>query len=279
MTGPFRFVQFEFGFSLGPGDGRYLMRSDPDAEPDRILVLTTLGAPERRFLSGRRGRRVEQADPEPVPTTRATVIHADPLDSADAARRWLDELRSDRDQADAELADATRRLNDALRAHRLAAADASVRDVSPAHSLVVRIGYGDGEAVADGRFGEAWEPPGERRRTKRSMAAPEERFAALVGARVTPLAGEELVLRARSDLDAGRPREAALQARVALEAMLAELPGGPADARPALQELRADIGEAANAALRGDPPAHLQARVAEAVARMEASLQRLRLDT
>ena len=60
------------------------------------------------------------------------------------------------------------------------------------------------------------------------MEAPEERFAALLGAREPQLVAEELVLRARADLDAGRPREAALQARVALEALggLAALRGG-----------------------------------------------------
>ena len=57
------------------------------------------------------------------------------------------------------------------------------------------------------------------------MEAPEERFAALLGGREQALACEELVLRARADLDAGREREAALEARVALEALLAELPG------------------------------------------------------
>ena len=78
--------------------------------------------------------------------------------------------------------------------------------------------------MADGRFAEAWElPPPGARRTRRSMEAPEERFAALLGGRGSPLAAEELVLRARADLDAGRTREAALQARVALEALLAEL--------------------------------------------------------
>ena len=45
---------------------------------------------------------------------------------------------------------------------------------------------------------------------------------------------------------------------MALEALLADLPGGPADPRPELQDFRGDIGEAANAALRGDPPARLQ---------------------
>ena len=279
MTGRFSFVQFEFGFQLGPGDGRYLMRAAPEAEPDRILVLATLGAPERRLLRGRRGQQIESAEPEPVPTTRATLIRAAGLGSEEEAKRWLDEIRADDDRADAEVADALRALNEAIRAHRLAAADPGSRDVTPAHALVVRIGHGAGEAVAEGRFGQAWELPRERRRTKRSMAAPEERFAALVGGRTQPLAGEELVLRARADLDGGRPREAALQARVALEALLAELPGGPADPRPALQGFRADVGAAANAALRDDPPAALQARVEEAVGRMEAALKRLRLDT
>ena len=37
---------------------------------------------------------------------------------------------------------------------------------------------------------------------------------------------ETLLLRARADLDAGREREAALQLRVGLEALLAELKGG-----------------------------------------------------
>ena len=94
-------------------------------------------------------------------------------------------------------------------------------------ALVARIGLGDGESVADGRFAEAWElPPPGARRTRRSMEAPEERFAALLGGHASPLAAEELVLRARADVDAGRMREAALQARVALEALLAELGAG-----------------------------------------------------
>ena len=59
------------------------------------------------------------------------------------------------------------------------------------------------------------------RRARRSMEAPEERFAALLGGREEVLPAEELVLRARADLNAGRLREAALQARVALEALLA----------------------------------------------------------
>jgi hypothetical protein len=256
---------------LGPADGRYLLRRSRDAEPERVLVLATLGAPQRRLLGGRRGRRVEEVEPEPVPTSRVTVVRAQPFESQDDASAWLQGLRDDRERAEAEIEEAVRDLNGAIRGHRAAAADPSPRDVSARQALVVRVGYGAGDQVADGRFADAWELPQEGMRTRRSMEAPEERFAALLGGRERPLASEELVLRARADLDAGRPREAALQARIALEAILAELPAAE------LEGDRRAIGDAANAALRGDPPPELQEAVAESIARMEAALRRMRL--
>jgi hypothetical protein len=147
-----------------------------------------------------------------------------------------------------------------------------VPEADPDKALAVRIGFGTGEQAADGRYASAWELPfGVRRGAKRSMEAPEERFAAILGAREPVLASEGLVLRARSDLDAGRTREAALQARVALEALLAELPG---------TDLAADrdlVGDAANAALRGDLPEDTAAALTKAVERMEAALKRRRL--
>ena len=111
-----------------------------------------------------------------------------------------------------------------LRSHRAAAGDPYARDVRADHALVVRLGYGEGEQVADGRFGRAVELPKDPPKRKRGEAlAPQERLAAVLGGRGRLLVGEELVLRAQLDLDAGRPREAALQARVALEALLGEL--------------------------------------------------------
>ena len=92
---------------------------------------------------------------------------------------------------------------------------------------------------------------------------------------------EELVLRARSDLDAGRPREAALQARIALEAALAELDRSPserlADDLRALEESRDAVGRAANEALGAEPAVELQEAVAEVVERIETALRRHRL--
>jgi hypothetical protein len=236
-------------------------------------VLRTLGAPQRRLLRGRRGRTLDSVSPEPVPTSRATLVASEPFAGEEEAREWLAALRRDGDRADEELATAVRRLNRALRAQRAAAADPYVRDVSPAHALVARIGFGSGEDAADGRFAEAWELPRERRRTRRSMEAPEERFAAILGGRERTLAGEEHVLRARADLDAGRTREAALEARVALEALLAELP----DAAGGLADRRGPVGDAANAALRDELGADLAADLADAVESMERALKRRRL--
>jgi hypothetical protein len=251
-----------------------MVRSRPEGPAEAVLVVRTLGAPERRLLKGRRARPVEGAEAEPVPTARATVVRAEAFGSAETAGGWLDELRGNEEAAQSAVDDALRTLNRALRARRAATADPWLAEVSAERALVTRIGYGHGEAVAEGRFGAAVElPRSGARKVKRSMEAPEERFAALLGAREQALAAEELVLRARADLEAGFGREAALQARVALEALIAELreQGEP------LAEHRGAVGEAANAALRGALSTTAMKGLEEAVAAMEAALRRHRL--
>jgi benzoate membrane transport protein len=92
----------------------------------------------------------------------------------------------------------------------------------PDRALVTRVGYGAGEQVADGEWEAARELP--RPREKRSRAlVPQQRLAALLSGRDVALACEELTLRARGDLEAGRQREAAMQLHIALEAAVAEL--------------------------------------------------------
>jgi hypothetical protein len=255
------------------------VRSEADSEPEWILALGTLGALERRRFRGRSGEIVETADAEPVPTSRATVIDPDPLADAAAGGAWLGELRASGELADAAVDGAVLVLNGALQAHRVARADPHARDVSAAQALVTRIGYGSGEAVADGRYAEAWElPRGVARHAKRSMEAPDERFAALVSGREEMLACEELVMRTRADLDAGRLREAALQARIALETLLAELGHDlPGNRGPALDADRALAADAANEALRGDLSAEVIEGLSECVGRMESALRARRL--
>jgi hypothetical protein len=238
---------------------------------ESVLVLSTVGAPQRSLLGGRRARSVSAAEPEPVPTSRATVARSRAFDSEEAASKWLAgaDLDAERDAAVAV-------LNRALRAQRAAAADPYVGEVSAERALVVRIGYGRGDEVADGRFGEAVELPRfTGRRVKRSMEAPKERFAALLGGREELHPCEELVLRARADLNAGRPVEAALQSRVAIEALLALLEDSAGADR--IEPHREAVAAAANAALRGPLPGEHTAALEEAVSAMEAALRRRRL--
>jgi hypothetical protein len=212
-----------------------------------------------------------------VPVSRATVIRPEPFPQEEAASAWLQRLRSDEEELQGELDAALAVLNRAVHAHRTARADPAARDLTAEAALVVRAGWGAGERVADGRFREGWELPRGGRRVRRSMEAPDERFAALLGGREAALACEDLVLRARADVDAGRMREAALQSRVALEAVLAELPGLPPGRRAPLEESRGPVGQAANEALRGPLGAASAEAVTAAVEAMEAALRAHRL--
>jgi hypothetical protein len=243
-----------------------------------VIVLSTLGAAQRRFM--RRGKPVAVDDasaPAAVPVARATLIHAEPHHTAEDGARWLSRLRGDSAALDAEVDDAARELNAVLRAHRAATADPYVREVSRSVANVVRVGYGSGDQVADGRFAEAYELPADpfsrRGRAAESMA-PLERLAAVLSGTEEVGASEELVLRARLDVEAGRMREAALQTRIALEALLAECAGSAEDVG-ALSEHRGAVGDAANAALHGDVDDALAAAVADAVTEMRRVLRRV----
>ena len=119
-----------------------------------------------------------------------------------------------------------RTVNTVLRAHRVATRDPYGHEIGREAVLVARIGYGTGDGLAEGRWEEAVEVPQPGRRQRRAQALrPQERLAAVLAGREPIDVCETLLLRARADLDQGRPREAALQLRAGLEALLAELPG------------------------------------------------------
>jgi hypothetical protein len=275
----FLFVQFEFPWLLGPEPGRYTIRERLGEPPAHILVLRTLGATERRRLAARRRPRPALTDPPPapVPTSRATLVDTTPLNSREAAERRLAEV-----DADALVEAALARLNRVLHAHRVAVADPYQREVAREQALVLRVGYGDGERVAEGRWDHARElgpaPAGRGARARAAALRPQERLAAVLAGRDAVLACEELALRARSDVDAGRLREAALQLRVALEAAIAELE--PWREQPGLAERLADlrgrrdgVAAAANAALRGGLDDEHVETVRAVLARVEAALR------
>jgi hypothetical protein len=271
----FRFAQVELPWPLGPPDGRYLVRSQGDADvaPSHVLVFATPGAPERR--RARRRQRVAEPQPDPtaVSTGRATVIDVgEPLDEA-GARAWL--AGAAEDELGIELAV----LNRALHAFRIVSADPYLQPVARAQTLAARLGYGAGEEVAEGLWTAAKEltlATGRRRRAR--ILAPQARLAAVLGARQPALVCEELTLRARSDVDHGRIREAALQLLVALDAALAELAADPHAMQlgSRLDELRAQrepVADAAQAALSGPLDDVRTQAIAVALGRLEAALR------
>jgi hypothetical protein len=248
-----------------------VIRTEADAEPSFVLVLATLGAPERRRLGSRRARAAEpEPEPTPVTTTRATVIDAVPVGDEAAARERL--AKADDDEL---VLTAVRILNVALQAQRVATGDPYLREVHCDQALVVRVGFGAGDDVADGRWIEAHEPPAAKRKGRRAALSPQERLAALLGRRETALACEELTLRARADLDAGRHREAAIQLRAALETALAELGEDASIANRVadLRERRPAVEAAASSAHDGDVSKEQITAVSDALARVEAALR------
>ena len=271
-------MQFEFPWELGPPPGRYVVRDHAGEADLRVVVLTQLAARERRLLGRRRARGADpEPDPTPVMTSRATVIRGQEV-GEDEAAAWMQDPAA---PVEAELAV----LNRMLALHRVAAADPTVREVRREQALVVRVGHGSGEEVAEGRWTTAVEPgePREKRRRPEAALRPHERLAALLGGRDAALACEELTLRARADLDAGRVREAALQLRVALEAALSELEAwrDRGDMTARIEELRTHrgaVGAAANAALLGGLDAETIEDVEDAVERIESALRARTVD-
>jgi hypothetical protein len=293
----FLFIQLEFPWELGPPDGRYLLRTraagTPEvrgARPERVVVLGTLGAPRRAGAgrstiglpgaSSRRARpRVTTPDPAPVATARATIVDPVSLSAERQAKAWLGEIDAER-ETDAAVAV----LNRVLFAHRIASADPHTHEVSPAHALVIRAGWGEGEQVADGRWLHARElpwAPSSRARRGVSALRPQERLAELLGARGEELLCEELALRARLDLDHGRLPHAAIELDGALSAALTELGGeaqpGLAPRVAELRALHAGVIAAARAALAtGAAEAEdvaEEAVIRHALERLEAALR------
>ncbi|HET9197590.1 MAG TPA: hypothetical protein VFN92_04960 [Solirubrobacterales bacterium] len=282
-------MQLDFAGSLPLADGRYLARDLGPGAEESVLVLQTTGAPA---AGGRRRRRPKRAsadgEAKPLTLTRATSIRAfAPFAAEDEASRWLDEACEAEDTVDVLVDEGLELLNRALHAQAIASADPNSRsELSAEGAERILVGYGSGEEAAVGRFREARQvdvsPRASRRLRRSEELRPQERVAAMLGGRERPDACETLLLRARADLDAGRDREAALQLRVGLEALLVELKGALADPAheedmAALAERRSEAGEAANAALEGDLSAERRQRVEELLKLSERVLRRRRV--
>lgn len=286
MTRLFGFAQFEFAGTLAVADGRYVIRIDG---VERVLVFETLGAPPAGRRRRRRSREAEPgAAPASLPLTRATAVRAsEPFGSEEDAARWLERASGDDEAADGLVAEGIGLLNRALHAQAVASGDPHVQALTPRLAVAVRLGYGSGEQVASGEFSAAREVdtaagPATRRQQRAEELRPQERLAAVLGGRERLNACETLLLRARADLDSGRNREAALQLRVGLEALLVELRGALSDPghnedMATLEARRHDVGALANAALQGDLDETQLQQVRDTQALCERVLRRRRV--
>lgn len=270
-------------------DGRYLARDGAEDERQSVLIVETLGAAAPSSRRRRSTTAEPGASPATLPLTRATAVRAfEPFDSGERAARWLGGAVEAEGALDALVAEGVGLLNRALHAQAAAAADPHVQELTAERAVLVRVGYGSGEELAAGRFTAARDvelgAPGVSRRSRREADAlrPQERVAAVLGGRDRIDACETLLLRARADLDAGRVREAALQLRVGLEALLVELAGalldpGHQEDMATLGDRRGEAGEAANMALRGELDAERERAVRELTEICERVLRRRRV--
>jgi hypothetical protein len=283
----FGFAQFDFAGTLPLADGRYLARDDEGQES--VLVVGTTGVPRAPGRRRRRPRAVEPGEEaSPLPLTRVTAIRAfAPFERAEGARRWLEEACEAEDTAEVLVGDGIGLLNRALHLRAVAGADPHPHQLTPERAVAVRIGYGSGEETAAGEFSEArsidvWASGASRRRRRQEDLQPQGRVAAALSGRERVDVCETLLLRARSDLDAGRGREAALQLRIGLEALLAELrdavedPGHERDVA-ALDERGDEHTQIATAALAGDLDAGQVEAVGDLLSICERILRRRRV--
>jgi hypothetical protein len=277
----FRFVQMDVPGRIGIDDGRYLLRASEDEGDETVVVVQTFGAaPAGR--PGRRRRRPRPADlPEPpteVPVTRLTVIPAEEQSPEDSERE-LDSLARDAEAAESAVLDGMRVANRLMRAHRVATQDPYGHEIARSAPVAVRVGFGTGGELADGRWTRALDIPAPERRRRRTEALrPQERLAELLAGREAIDVCETLLLRARADLDQGRAREAGLQLASGMDALLAELPdrGGPGQEEDlaSLRDRREPVRRASVEAVRGELTAEQIDQVAEALAICERILRR-----
>ena len=245
----FPFVQFEFGFLLGPHDGRYLRRPEPDAEPERVVVLRTLGAPQRRLLGRRRPKGVEGAEAEPGPTVARDDRAREAVRLGGGGRRVARRdarptatMRSRPPRASSTSCCAATAPPPPTRTRATSGAD---------HALVVRLGYGEGEQVADGRFGtrgRAAQGAAEAQARRGARAAGAAGGACSAGATRCSSARSSCCARSSTSTRAGRARRRCRRGSRSRRCWASWTRSSPRRCGP----LRDPVAKAANTALDGD---------------------------
>ncbi len=252
----FTFVQMELPWELGPADGRYLLRKPvgPEGnEPQHVVVLSTVGAERRGLLGGRSRTRRTDAEPARVPVARATIVDPVPLSArqpgtqvARATRpRARGACRRERAQPGAVGTPHRRRRPP----HPRGLPRPGTRDQGRLSARASRspTGCGPTRASCSSRAG----GPG----GGRACCARRSAWRCCCPGAASALLCEELVLRARLDLDAGRLALAAIELERAYAAALAELPAEErTDLRERIEELRELRAEVERVRARGTCP-------------------------
>jgi hypothetical protein len=172
-----------------------------------VLIVEEIGAPRPSRHRRRRPRRVDPGEPGEVPVTRVTVTGAEVLPDPERAAAWLESVAGDARRRGAEVRSGTLVVNRALHALRAGAADPLIADVAATRALAIRIGYGSGEELAEGRWTAARELPPPKR-ARHEEVEPQSRVAAVLAERDRVHPAETMLLRARLDAEQGREEEA-----------------------------------------------------------------------
>ncbi|MCW3016915.1 MAG: hypothetical protein JWO02_4007 [Solirubrobacterales bacterium] len=235
MTQLLPFVELEFVHAIGPAEGRYVVAIDGEAPAEGDTEAGTEDVLQIRIVEGtttskglrRRTRDASGAErPADVPVLRVMWIGASqPADSTSLAAGRLDRLRHAEDERE-ELVDAVLNvLNTAVRAHRAAARDPYVAEVTRADPRAVRFGYGEARPLTQGQWSEAFlAPPPRAPRIDRAVRlGPSETVALALRGNLDLLESEELVLRGMLDVDQQRWRSAGAQLSTAVDLLRREL--------------------------------------------------------
>jgi hypothetical protein len=208
---------------------------------ERVLIVETIGAPRASRRRRRRPRQVDPREPGQVPVTRVTVTGAEELPDPEQATAWLESVAGDAGRRGAEVRSATLLVNRALHALRAGSADPLIADVAATRALAIRIGYGSGEELAEGRWTAARElPPPKPGRYE--GVEPQSRVAAVLAGRDSVHPAETMLLRARLDAEQGREDEARYGLAAAEEALQRDPGPREQQIRKRLAALRERLG-------------------------------------
>lgn len=235
MTPLLPFVELEFVHAIGPGEGRYVVALDagaPTVEEDAsgtedvLQIKVVEGTTTSKGLRRRTKDATDAAKPSDVPVLRVMWIGASqPSESKGVAAGRLDRLRREEGERE-ELVDAVLSVvNMAVRAHRAAARDPYIPEVTRADPRAVRFGYGEARPLTQGQWSEAFlaPPPRAPRVDRATRLGPDETVALVLRGNLDLLESEELVLRGILDVDHARWRSAGVQLGAAVDLLRLEL--------------------------------------------------------